>query len=127
MNILIIDDDKFVTRTLEDSLSTHGHAVEVINKSSQIKDNVSIVKDYDCVILDLMMRSFPGLELLPGEETGEGIFRMIKRYDKNKPVIVITGKDLSDIKTKFSKTKTQVILKPFSSRLSEIYEAINNV
>ena len=127
MNILIVDDDKFLTRSIEGSLENHGHVVKVINKSSEFFDEISVIDDYDLVLLDLMMRKPPELKISPGEETGEALYRLIKTHDRNKPVIIITGKDKEDIRTKFEKLDVNFVLKPFDSRFVDLYEAIKNV
>lgn len=127
MKILIIDDDRFLTNAISNSLNKNGYSVKVINKSKDMISVEKIIEKYDLVLLDLMMRKPEGLEVNPGEETGEALYKLIKKMDKNKPVIIITGKDSMDIKTKFHKDETQVLLKPLSSRYEDLYGAIKNV
>jgi len=127
MKILIIDDDQFLNNTLKKSLTNTGHYVEVLRKSREIEEQIDSVTDYDLVLLDLMMRKPQSIIVNPGEETGEAIYRKIRKIDKRKPVIIITGKDRKDIKTKFTDSYTAVLLKPFNSRFDDLYEAINNV
>ncbi len=127
MKILIIDDDRFLTKSMERSLTKGGYDITVINKASDIVGNMKKIKDYDLILLDLMMRKPADLDVRPEEETGEALFRSIRKLKKSMPVIIITGKDKDDIKTKFSKINVQVLIKPFSSRFEDLYEAIRNV
>ena len=127
MNILVIDDDKFITQAINESLTSSGYVVTVVNKSSKIMSEINKINEYDCVLMDLMMRCPPEVQRAPREETGEALYKEIKKKNKKIPIVIMTGKDLSDIKTNFSSMGTKVLLKPFHSKLEEIYEAIKSV
>ena len=127
MKILIVDDDRFLTNRLDSSLTNHGHDITVINKSTELNEKLDIFKDYDLILLDLMMRKPEKLVVNGNEETGEAVYRLIKKMDKNKPVVVITGKDRNDIATRFSREGTKVLQKPFDHRYKDLYEAIESV
>lgn len=127
MKILIVDDDRFLTKRLDNSLSKHGYDVSVINKSTDLNENMDVFENHDLILLDLMMRKPEKLVVRDNEETGEAIYRLIKKKEKNKPVIIITGKDRADIATRFDRDNTKVLSKPFDQRYKDLYEAIESV
>ena len=126
MKVLIIDDDKFVSAVLEEFLTSRGYKVSVVNRISDLMKNFEMIKGFDCIFLDLMMRSPPGFRQ-PGEEAGENVFRLIRKSDKKKPVIIITGKELDEIKTDFEKINIPVIQKPFDPRFEDIDRVLRDV
>ena len=63
-NILIIEDDKFVSRFLNDLLGTYGCEVEVADNSIEAIQAISRNKtDYDLVLSDQTMPGITGTEL----------------------------------------------------------------
>lgn len=127
MKVLIVDDDRFLTQRLDNTLTKHGYDVTIINKANELNKDLNVFEKHDVILLDLMMRKPEDLVVKDNEETGEAIYRLIKQKDKNKPVVVITGKDKSDIVTRFDRDNTKVLLKPFNQRYEDLYEAIESV
>jgi DNA-binding NtrC family response regulator len=80
MNILIVDDEKTVTKTLGDSLRENGYAVTCLDNGSKALSVLS-EKDFDCVITDIKMPGVGGLELL----------KVIKDKYAHTEVILITA------------------------------------
>ena len=124
MKILLIDDDKYLTKSCAMSLRAHGHEIDVVNKSKDLANAVSAQQEYELIILDLMMRNSNEFAARQGEETGEAIFRKIRACEPDKKVIIITGKDITEVKTNFAKQRVAVISKPFSPNFGELHEAI---
>lgn len=125
MNILIIDDDRFVTNKLFTNLNNRGHFVEVINKSYSILEAINQSNKYDAIILDLMMRKPSDLTVNKKEHTGEAIFKKLRQSFKGK-IIITTGVDMKEITINFKQQKIPVLLKPLSEEYSELYEALYN-
>ncbi|HEX9972589.1 MAG TPA: response regulator [bacterium] len=78
--ILVIDDDRVIRLACEKTLETIGYSVETAENGKVGLENVK-AKDYDLVLLDLMMPEMSGSEVLD----------QIREYDKNIVVVIITG------------------------------------
>lgn len=63
MNILVVDDNKSITDSLEKYLKIKGHNVGICNEGSEglefIRDN-----KWDKILLDLSMPEFSGLDII---------------------------------------------------------------
>lgn len=126
MKILIIDDDRFLTTSIQSALHSRGYTLTVLNKARELTENVAVIDQHDLVLLDLMMRKPPGLVINPGEETGEALFRLIRQNHKTIPVIVMTGKENEEVQTKFNKLGITVLSKPLDACFEDLYEAIRD-
>lgn len=82
-NILIIDDDKTLTRSLQAILEDHNYSVDVANDPVAGMEKFNSKKP-DLLILDVMMTS---------ELSGHRLAHKIKSDPENKnlPILVITG------------------------------------
>jgi len=114
-NILVVDDDQLVIKSLEKIFKQEGYNV---NTASNGRDALKIVNemDFDSVIIDIRM---PGID---GVETVKKIKECLK--DKNRPdipVVFITGYSDFDVSTK-AKDLGEVFLKPF-----DMNEFLNHV
>jgi len=127
MKILIIDDDKFLTQTMERALNNEGHDITVINKASVLETESIDFSSFNLILLDLMMRKPQFLKLSRNEETGEGIYRYIKGRSNKPKFIIITGKDDIDIATNFKRFGVPILQKPFNSRYEDLFDAIRDV
>ena len=127
MKILIIDDDKYLTSPLKSSLEHNGHTVFVINKAKDLLDDLTIINEYNLIILDLMMRKPQNLVVPKSKETGETIFEKIKEINKDIKIIIVTGKDNGDIKTNFKALKIPLLTKPFNAKFENLYKVIDDV
>lgn len=85
MRILIVEDEKKIANILVQGLSDEGYAVEASIEWQYILDAVK-TKSVACLVLDLMLPKFDGLDLL----------RQVRIIDQTLPVIVVSAKaDLS--------------------------------
>lgn len=126
MKILLIDDDRFLTQSLKNSLENRSYETTVFNKAGDFIKNLHTVKEYDLVLLDLMMRKPPDLVVKPKEETGEALFKKIREANKDIPVVIITGKSKDEIETNFDRFNVPVLFKPLRPKLEDLYEVIEN-
>lgn len=124
MRILIIDDDRFLTTSIQSALQSRGYTLTVLNKAKELTENLEVIHQHDLILLDLMMRKPPGLVINPAEETGEALFRLIRQTHQDIPVIVMTGKENEEVETKFTKLGITVLLKPLDACFEDLYEAI---
>ena len=104
MNILIVEDDEMILRTLEFRLKKDGYRIEVARDG---KDALSKLKSntYNLVITDLMLPFVTGMEVLS----------YIKSNQPDLPVIVLSGADEEGtIMDAFNLGADDFIAKPFS-------------
>jgi DNA-binding NtrC family response regulator len=103
MNILIIDDEKTVTKTLGDSLRENGYAVTCLDNGSKALAVLS-EKDYDCVITDIKMPGIGGIELL----------KVIKdKYNKTEVILITAYATVEQAVEAIKKGAYDYITKPF--------------
>ena len=103
MFILIVEDDQNIAELIEIHLKLNNFEVEIA--SNGIEGQLCIEeRDYDLIILDLMMPIMNGFELLP----------LIKK--KNMPVIILSAKDQLEDKIKgFHLGADDYLTKPFEA------------
>ena len=78
--ILVIDDDRLATSSMQALLEKERYRVEVINDGDQALQTLSW-KKFDLIISDLVMKQMHGL----------GILAKVKEISAETPVIIITG------------------------------------
>lgn len=104
MNILIVEDDEMILRTLEFRLKKDGYKVEVARDG---KDALKKLKEntYSLVITDLMLPFVTGMEVLS----------FAKSNKPDLPIIVLSGADEEGtIMDAFKLGADDFIAKPFS-------------
>ncbi len=79
--ILIIEDEKNISSFVKMELEFEGYITQIIEDGKQGLDE-AINKDYDLILLDLMLPSLNGIE----------ICRRLKK-EKNTPIIMLSAKD----------------------------------
>lgn len=92
LNVLIIDDDTFITEIIRASLDMDGsYAIQTAVSGN---DALEILKTSrpDVIVLDLILEDMSGMELLTRVSQWETL--------RNTPVIVLTGSDEPDIRRK---------------------------
>jgi len=71
MEILIVDDDRSITKILDRYLRSKGHTCSISN-DGQKGMSMCLEKKFDAIILDMMMPSFSGLDFIDSlEEHGK--------------------------------------------------------
>lgn len=104
--MLIVEDDETYSNTLRDLLQTNELKVD---QSTTGEDTIAKVKthDYDCMIIDLSLPDMTGQELL----------KQLKKQMKHlPPIIVNTGKDLSEEEyKKIAKDSRDIVIKGSNS------------
>ena len=80
LRCLVVDDDEEVASTLADLLTTHGHEVVVVSKSTEALGHVSR-RQFDIVFTDLAMAEMSGWQLA----------KAVKTAVPSLPVVLITG------------------------------------
>ncbi|KLO23570.1 response regulator ArlR [Marinitoga sp. 1197] len=101
--ILIIEDDKSISRLLELELKHEGFKVDVANDGNEGLEKYEQFKP-DIIILDLMLPGMDGMEIADS----------IRNYDHNVGIIMLTAK--GDLKSRIEGLKTgadDYVVKPF--------------
>jgi len=80
-NILVVDDEPTVCRSLEKVLRRKGYEVSQVLNVSAALDSLGVGQKFDLIIADLMMPQVGGLELL----------KIVKERWPQTPVLIITG------------------------------------
>lgn len=109
-NILIIDDDGMITKTIGNLLKREGYFSEVVENGLQAIEKIRS-NDFDLIITDIRMPQMDGIETI------SKIHKFLKEQGKiTIPVIFITGFADSDAYVKAEKFG-KVIYKPFDMRV----------
>ncbi len=114
MKILVIEDEKNLSRFIELELVSMNH--EVVVKRDGIEGyNTALEEDFDIIILDWMLPGMSGIEILEGLKNAKDV-----------PVIMITAKDLVDDEVKaLNMGADDFLKKPFDN--DQLIARINSV
>lgn len=106
MKILIIEDEKKLAEALKEGLEEKGFAADFVLDGEVGQRRIELYhKDYDLVILDLMLPKRDGLTVL----------KNIRVQKINIPILILTAKDTTDdIVFGLSKGADDYLTKPFS-------------
>lgn len=119
-NILIIEDEKNISSFVKMELEFEGYITQVIEDGKQGLDE-AINKDYDLILLDLMLPSLNGIE----------ICRRLKK-EKNTPIIMLSAKDsVMDKVSGLQMGADDYVAKPFAieellARIQVVFRRENN-
>jgi len=110
MKILLVEDNEMIIKAISFLLEEHNYDVSVASTIKEAKEKVS--KNYDLVILDVMLPDGNGLDFF-------------KNY-VNVPTLVLSAKDEEeDVVTSLDLGVEDYIIKPFRSK--ELLSRINNI
>ncbi len=106
MRILIVEDEEKLAKSLKKGLEKEGYAVDYCLDGEAGERRIEIShKDYDAVVLDLMLPKKDGFE----------ICRNIRRQNIVIPILVLTARDATDDKvTALDAGADDYLVKPFS-------------
>ncbi|WGX76591.1 response regulator transcription factor [Paraclostridium bifermentans] len=118
--ILIIEDEKNISSFVKMELEFEGYITQVIEDGKQGLDE-AINKDYDLILLDLMLPSLNGIE----------ICRRLKK-EKHTPIIMLSAKDsVMDKVSGLQMGADDYVAKPFAieellARIQVVFRRENN-
>ena len=106
MKILLIEDEEKLAEAIKKGLSLQGYTVDIVSDGAKALTRISLHrKDYDIVILDLMLPSMDG----------EEICKQMRAKDITVPVLVLTARSEIDSKVKLLMSGADdYLVKPFS-------------
>jgi DNA-binding response OmpR family regulator len=106
MRILLVEDEEKLAKAIVRGLTKKGYAVDYITQGDKALDRISLNhKDYDLVILDLML---PGLD-------GAAITKSMRDYNITTPILILTARDEVDSKVNLLLSGADdYLVKPFS-------------
>lgn len=106
MKILVIEDEEKLAAALTRGLTASGYAVDVIHDGKKALTRIELHrKDYDLIILDLMLPSMDGLE----------ICRAVREKDITIPILILTARNEIENKVELLQSGADdYLVKPFS-------------
>lgn len=106
MRILVVEDEERLARGITRGLEREGYAVDYITDGEEAQKRIILYqKEYDLIILDLMLPNKDGLE----------ICQNIRSEGVTAPVLILTAKSAIDEKvTLFDSGADDYVVKPFS-------------
>lgn len=113
MNILLIEDDKKISDFIKDGLTQEGHSVHTAF-DGRTGLSYAQQKQYDMLILDLMLPQLDGLTVL----------EMIKRETSSPPILILSAKQSVEDKVRgLEMGADDYLIKPFS--FAELHARVN--
>lgn len=113
MQILVVEDDRYLRGFLRKAFREEGYAVDESASGDRALDRI-LARDYDCVVLDLMLPNMDGLSVL--EE--------MRNRSINTPVLMLTARDEVDWRVRGLESGADDYLpKPFD--LSELLARVH--
>ncbi|OGN16512.1 MAG: DNA-binding response regulator [Candidatus Yanofskybacteria bacterium RIFCSPHIGHO2_02_FULL_50_12] len=106
MRVLIVEDEEKLAQSLKKGLEKEGYAVDYVmdGEAGQRRIEVSH-KDYDAVVLDLMLPKKDGFE----------VAKAVRAADIKIPILVLTARDATDDKVQaLDAGADDYLVKPFS-------------
>jgi len=104
MRILVVDDDVRLCSVIDRGLTEEGYAVDTAHDGEEGQYYAEI-KDYDLVILDIMMPKLDGL----------GVCRNLREAQRDVPILMLTAKDaVPDRVTGLDAGADDYLVKPFA-------------
>jgi len=104
MRILIVEDEKKVASFIKKGLQQEGYAADTVHDGADAVHNAALF-EYDLVILDLMLPTKPGLEVM----------REIRSKKPKLPVLVLTAKGaVNDKVAGLDAGADDYLIKPFA-------------
>ena len=104
MNVLIVEDSTTLRETLYDGLSKLGYGVDVVGDGKEGLDYARF-KDYDVIVLDLMLPGMDGLSVL----------RELRAAGKKTHVLILSAKDQVEDRVRgLQLGADDYMIKPFS-------------
>lgn len=85
MRILVIEDDRSVSKLLRVVLSEHGYTIDVANSGEEGR-TLAMRNEYDGIVLDLEL----------GDRHGVEVLQSLRRGGRMTPVLVLTGREDSE-------------------------------
>ncbi len=106
MRILIIEDEEKLAKLLKKGLESKGYAADFVSDGEEGQSRIELYgKDYDLIILDLMMPKKNGFE----------VCRNVREKNIATPILILTARDSTDDKIlALDSGADDYLVKPFS-------------
>lgn len=101
--ILVAEDDPSIAKLISFKLELEGYMVDIVSDGAKALEQV-VEKEYDAIILDLMLPSMDGFQVLKG----------IRKKNKDLPVLILSAKSQEkDVLRGFDAGANDYLAKPF--------------
>jgi two-component system response regulator AtoC len=117
-NVLIVDDEKLLTRTLANALREAGYETVTATSAEQAEKHIFSEEKFDIVLLDNRLPRLSGL----------GILKRMRDENVSSKIILMTAYDSPEVKAEAKRLKVDKYLKkPFdlTRMLSEIEQLLS--
>jgi DNA-binding response OmpR family regulator len=106
MRILVVEDEVKLAESLKTGLEKEGFAVDVLNDGESAQRRIEMnYKDYDLIVLDLMLPKRDGFE----------VCKNVRSIDIITPILILTARDAVDDKVHaLDSGADDYLVKPFS-------------
>lgn len=106
MKILLVEDEQKLADAISKGLGLEGYTVDHIADGKKALTRISLHRsDYDLIILDLMLPSMDGYEIV----------KQVREQNINIPVLILTARNETDTKVQLlSSGADDYLVKPFS-------------
>lgn len=118
MNILLIEDELLIQKSLKKLLEKEGASVTAVSQGMQAI-NLIYTNKYDRIICDLMLQDITGFDIL---EESKKIYSLAQISDL---FVIITAYSSSQVLEKASQYQCQILNKPFQNIKDAIQVFLN--
>lgn len=125
-NILLVDDDPYLTDDIKEFILFEGYGCDVVNSAAGFFENsFENLNKYSCIVLDLMMKRTDRIKDENDDlETGEILYGLIKEKKPNIPIIILSAKNKNELHIVLQQDTDEYVMKPLGTTASELIEKI---
>lgn len=127
-NILIIDDDLLLADDLKFIIEDEGHKCVVYKRADEVMSNLERLGKFDIILLDIMMLKGSMMEDdHPDVETGEILYKEIRKKYPAKKIVIISAMDFRKISIDFrQEDNVEILQKPLTeTKLRDLLKMIS--
>jgi CheY-like chemotaxis protein len=114
--VLVIDHDKFSSGDMKFFIEDEGHSCTVCSDTNNFMELWDSIEEFDLIFIELMMLRGKNFFTLKNNEkdldTGEIIFKRIRKKYRKKEIVIVTAKNKEDIS--INTKKVSIIHKPLN-------------
>lgn len=126
-NVLVIEDDVFLVDDLKFFIKAEGHECVVYGRANDVMGKLEELGEFDTILLDIMMMKGSMRENnYPDVETGEILYKEIRKKYPTKKIIIISAMDFREMSIDFRKEdNVEILQKPLTeTKLKDLLKMI---
>ncbi len=118
--IFVVDDDPFILNLVKKKLEKKGYHVLVFKYGEECLD--SLDKHPDLIVLDYLFMKSDGMVM-----NGKDVFRRIKKYKPDMPVIMLSGQDSGGVVLELARLGMNDYVIKDQSLIDNLLESIHDI